>query len=97
MTRSEARRKLKRSLVKPHLSAPSGFCSQGAEEGKLSLGRPQANWTGSCLWSGARALVAAAASDAESCLLLTQEAFSAVSILLWEAAGSVEDVGEGGH
>lgn len=33
----------------------------------------------------------------ESCLLLTQEAFCAVSILLWEAAGGMEDVGEGNH
>ena len=91
---------LKRSLAPPHLSVPSGFCSKEAEKGKLSLGCPQASWTGSCLWAGVRALdatAAAAASKAESCLLLTQEALCAVSILLWEAAGGMEDVGKGGH
>lgn len=97
MTKSKAESKLKRVLVPPHLCTASGFCSQEAEEEKLSLGHPQANWTGSCLWSGVPAPSAAAASDSESCLLLTQEAFCAVSILLREAAGGMEDVGEGNH
>lgn len=53
---------------------------------------------GGTTWGlGVQAPVVAADSEAGSCQLLTQEALSAVSVLLREAAGGMEDVGESNH